>query len=133
LLQRFPHIVGPDTDDICYATQNRQNAVRALAARVDVVLVVGALNSSNSLRLREVASQQGVPAHLVQDEFGVRPEWFTAARRIGVTAGASTPEVLVQRVVRRLEQLGAKDVQQVDGQDETVVFRLPVALLRRAA
>lgn len=133
LRQRFPQITGPDTDDICYATQNRQNAVRALVEQVDLVLVVGARNSSNSMRLREVAAQQGVPSHLVQDETGIDAQWLVDVRRIGVTAGASTPEVLVQRVVKRLRELGAGEVRQIEGQDEGVVFRLPLALLRRAA
>ncbi len=133
LKARYPAIVGPETDDICYATQNRQNAVRELAAQVDVVLVVGASNSSNSARLREVAAQQGRPAHLVQDEFGIDPDWVAGARRIGVTAGASTPEVLVQRVAQRLRELGAADVRQAEGDDEGIVFRLPVAVLRKTA
>jgi 4-hydroxy-3-methylbut-2-enyl diphosphate reductase len=133
LLQRFPGIVGPATDDICYATQNRQNAVRELAKQVDVVLVVGARNSSNSMRLREVAAQQGVAAYLVQDEQGIEPTWLAKAQRIGVTAGASTPEVLVQRVAQRLRELGAGDVLQTAGLEEGIVFRLPAALLRRAA
>lgn len=133
LKARFERIVGPETDDICYATQNRQNAVRELAAQVDLVLVVGARNSSNSARLREVAAQQGRPAHLVQDESGIDPAWVAGARRIGVTAGASTPEVLVQRVAQRLRELGAGQVRQADGADEGIVFRLPVALLRPVA
>jgi 4-hydroxy-3-methylbut-2-en-1-yl diphosphate reductase len=133
LKARFTRIVGPETDDICYATQNRQNAVRELAAQVDLVLVVGARNSSNSARLREVAAQQGRTAHLVQDESGIDPAWVAGARRIGVTAGASTPEVLVQRVAQRLRELGAAHVRQADGADEGIVFRLPVALLRPAA
>ena len=133
LKARFERIVGPETDDICYATQNRQNAVRELAAQVDLVLVVGARNSSNSARLREVAAQQGRPAHLVQDESDIDPAWIAGARRIGVTAGASTPEVLVQRVAQRLRELGADHVRQADGADEGIVFRLPVALLRPAA
>jgi len=133
LKARYPAIVGPETDDICYATQNRQNAVRELAAQVDVVLVVGARNSSNSARLREVAQQQGRPAHLVQDETGIDPAWVAGARRIGITAGASTPAVLVQRVAQRLRELGAGEVRQAEGDDEGIVFRLPVAVLRRAA
>ena len=133
LCRRYPHIVGPETDDICYATQNRQNAVRELAAQVDLVLVVGAGNSSNSMRLREVAAQQGVPAYLVQDDSGVQACWLTNVRRIGITAGASTPEVLVQRVAQRLREFGACDILQAEGLEEGIVFRLPVALLRRAA
>ncbi len=133
LQRRFPSIVGPDTDDICYATQNRQNAVRDLAAQVDLVLVVGSRNSSNAMRLREVASHQGIAAHLVQDETGIDARWLTGVTRIGISAGASTPEVLVQRVARRLRELGAGDVRQLAGLEEQIVFRLPVALLRRAA
>jgi 4-hydroxy-3-methylbut-2-en-1-yl diphosphate reductase len=133
LKQRFPHIVGPETDDICYATQNRQNAVRELAQQVDLVLVVGARNSSNSTRLREVAAQQGVSAHLIQDESGIDVAWLEGVRRIGISAGASTPEVLVQRVAERLRALGASDIRQAEGLDEGIVFRLPAALLRRAA
>jgi len=130
---RFPAVVGPEVDDICYATQNRQVAVRLLARQVDVLLVVGARNSSNSARLREVGAQQGVPAHLVQDAGGIDPAWFTGAARVGVSAGASTPEVLVQQVCDQLRTLGAREVRALDGVRETVVFRLPVALLPRAA
>jgi 4-hydroxy-3-methylbut-2-enyl diphosphate reductase len=130
---RFTRLIGPDTDDICYATQNRQNAVRELARQVDLMLVVGARNSSNSTRLREVAAQQGVAAHLIQDDAGIDPGWLDGVRRIGISAGASTPEVLVQRVADRLRTLGARDVRQAEGVDEGIVFRLPAALLRRAA
>ena len=137
LTQRFPHIKGPHTDDICYATQNRQNAVRELAKQVELILVVGSRNSSNAARLREVAAQQGVAAYLVQDESEINPHWLTSLQRIGVTAGASTPEVLVQRVAHRLSQLSAANVMQSDvlnpRLEEGIVFRLPVALLRRAA
>jgi 4-hydroxy-3-methylbut-2-en-1-yl diphosphate reductase len=137
LTQRFPHIKGQSTDDICYATQNRQNAVRELAKQVELILVVGSRNSSNATRLREVASQQGVAAYLVQDESEINPHWLTSLQRIGVTAGASTPEVLVQRVAHRLSQLSAANILQSDVLDprleEGIVFRLPVALLRRAA
>ena len=133
LKQRYPQIVGPETDDICYATQNRQNAVRALADQVDLMLVVGAHNSSNSMRLREVAAQQGVQAHLVRDETDIDSRWLQGATRIGLSAGASTPEVLVQRVARRLQELGAADVRQIAGLEEGIVFRLPLSLLRRAA
>ncbi len=137
LTQRFPHIKGPNTDDICYATQNRQNAVRELAKKVELILVVGSRNSSNATRLFEVAVQQGVAAYLVQDESEINPHWLTSLRRIGVTAGASTPEVLVQRVAHRLSELSTANVLQSDVLDprleEGIVFRLPVALLRRAA
>jgi 4-hydroxy-3-methylbut-2-en-1-yl diphosphate reductase len=137
LTRRFPLIKGQSTDDICYATQNRQNAVRELAKQVELILVVGSRNSSNATRLREVAEQQGVAAYLVQDESEINPHWLTSLQRIGVTAGASTPEVLVQRVAHRLSQLSAANVLQSDVLDprleEGIVFRLPVALLRRAA
>lgn len=130
---RFSNLQGPDTDDICYATQNRQAAVRELAGQVDLVLVVGAGNSSNTARLREVAEQAGVPAYLVADESGVDPAWLLGARRIGISAGASTPEVLVQRVLRRLGECGAGRVVQVPGREERINFRLPLALIERAA
>ena len=133
LRARFPDIVGADTDDICYATQNRQNAVRALAQQADLLLVVGASNSSNCQRLREVAAQQGVAAHLVRDADDIDPQWLHGVRCIGVSAGASTPEVLVQQVAKRLRDLGVADVRQADGMAESVVFRLPLSLLRRAA
>ena len=133
LQQRFPGIVGPRLDDICYATQNRQNAVRKLAAQVDLVLVVGARNSSNSRRLREVAAQRGVPAHLVQEAAEIDPAWLLRVARVGVSAGASTPEVLVQGVCERLSALGARSVRQIDGTPETVTFRLPAMPLLRAA
>lgn len=131
LAARFPRIVGPDVDDICYATQNRQIAVRRLAAKVDLVLVVGARNSSNSNRLREVAERNGVPAHLVQDEHDLKAEWLQHAPRIGVTSGASTPELLVQRVVAALQaHAGAEPLQVVHlaGAREDVRFRLPAEL-----
>ena len=131
LQARFPGIVGPEVDDICYATQNRQVAVRALAARVDLVLVVGARNSSNSNRLREVAERAGVPAHLVQDEHEIDPAWLRDAPRVGVTSGASTPELLVQRVVATLGVLHPDPlapVVQLPGVREEVSFRLPAEL-----
>jgi len=131
LVTRFPRIVGPDVDDICYATQNRQIAVRRLAAKVDLVLVVGARNSSNSNRLREVGERSGVPAHLVQDEHDLKAEWLQNAPRIGVTSGASTPELLVQRVVAALQvHAGAEPLQVVHlaGAREDVRFRLPAEL-----
>ena len=131
LSQRFVHLVGPDVDHICYATQNRQIAVRALAAQVDLVLVVGARNSSNSNRLREVADRAGVAAHLVQDATEIRAQWLTGAARVGVTSGASTPELLVQEVVRALQ--GRHDgpvvpVLQLPGVQEGVLFRLPAEI-----
>ncbi|RJP67970.1 MAG: 4-hydroxy-3-methylbut-2-enyl diphosphate reductase [Comamonadaceae bacterium] len=128
LQARFPHIVGPEVDDICYATQNRQTAVRALATRVDLVLVVGARNSSNSNRLREVAARAGVPAILVQDRHEIQPAWLRGASRVGVTSGASTPEVLVQGVVDALQAQQAGPVVQLPGVREEVSFRLPAEL-----
>jgi len=132
LRQRFPAIVEPRRDDICYATQNRQNAVRELAGRVDILLVVGARNSSNSNRLREVGEQLGVPAYLVQDAGEIDPAWFDANMRIGVTAGASTPEVLVRELLSYLTALGVSQVTELDGARETVSFALPSALTRAA-
>lgn len=128
LRTRFPNIVGPKKDDICYATQNRQDAVKKLAAGCDVVIVVGSPNSSNSNRLREVAEHLGVPAYLVDDESGVQPQWLQGKSRIGITAGASAPEVLVERVIARLKQLGATEVAPLDGLQEKVNFPLPKGL-----
>jgi 4-hydroxy-3-methylbut-2-enyl diphosphate reductase len=133
LQARYPSIVGPNVDDICYATQNRQNAVRAMAGEVDLVIVVGARNSSNSARLREVAAQAGTAAHLVQDARELDAAWLAGVRRVGISAGASTPEVLVRQVCERLRALGAADVRQLDGVRESVVFRLPAELLRPTA
>ncbi|MCS7102107.1 MAG: 4-hydroxy-3-methylbut-2-enyl diphosphate reductase [Burkholderiaceae bacterium] len=125
LQARYPHIQGPALSDICYATQNRQNAVRALAAGSDLVLVVGARNSSNSNRLREVAAGAGVPAYLIEDAAEIEPRWLTGVRTVGVTAGASTPESLVQAVCNRLRALGAARFTELPGAAETVRFRLP--------
>jgi 4-hydroxy-3-methylbut-2-enyl diphosphate reductase len=131
---RFPDITGPGTDDICYATQNRQNAVRALARQVDLLLVVGARNSSNAQRLCEVAAAQGTATRLVEDAAAVDPAWLHAGvRRVGLSAGASTPEFLVQRVAERLCALGAGHVRQLPGLRESVVFRLPPPLQRARA
>jgi 4-hydroxy-3-methylbut-2-enyl diphosphate reductase len=129
---RFPAIVGPGLDDICYATLNRQRSTRAMARQVDLVLVVGARNSSNSNRLREVALQQDVPSYLVQGADDVDPAWLAGVGRVGVTAGASAPEVLVQAVCARLEELGARSVRELPGLAETVKFRLPEALQQTA-
>jgi len=128
LRARFPDIVGPKRDDICYATQNRQDAVKALAREADVVLVVGSPNSSNSNRLREVAENEGVPAYMVDNAGELKTEWVTGKRVVGVTAGASAPEVLVQQVVERLVALGADGVRDIHGPAENVVFRLPKGL-----
>ena len=128
LTQRYPHIEGPHVDDICYATQNRQTAVRALAEQVDLVLVVGARNSSNSNRLREVAASQNIPAYLVQDETELQPSWLLGVSKIGITSGASTPEVLVKRVVAALAKNTSQQVIALPGVQEDVVFRLPLEL-----
>lgn len=128
LTQRYPHIEGPHVDDICYATQNRQTAVRALAEQVDMVLVVGARNSSNSNRLREVAVSQNIPAYLVQDETELQPSWLLGVSKIGITSGASTPEILVKRVVDALAKNTSQQVIALPGVQEDVVFRLPLEL-----
>ena len=128
LKRRFPKIVGPKKDDICYATQNRQDAVKALARQCDVVIVVGSPNSSNSNRLREVAQNQGVPAYMVDNASQLDPAWLAGKERVGVTAGASAPEVLVMQLIDRLKELGAVEVAQAEGIVERVVFPLPKAL-----
>jgi 4-hydroxy-3-methylbut-2-enyl diphosphate reductase len=125
LRARFPKITGPRKDDICYATQNRQDAIKALAQRCDLVIVVGSPNSSNSNRLREVAANQGVTAHMVDNARELKAEWVAGRQCIGVTAGASAPEVLVQEVVARLRELGASDVSELEGITERVTFPLP--------
>ena len=130
LKARFPQIRGPKQDDICYATQNRQDAVKFMAPQCDVVIVVGSPNSSNSNRLREVAEHIGAQAYMVDSAEDLRPEWLAGKRRIGVTAGASAPEVLVEEVVARLRALGAESVRALDGIRETVAFTLPRELNR---
>jgi 4-hydroxy-3-methylbut-2-enyl diphosphate reductase len=129
LTARFPKIVGPRKDDICYATQNRQDAVKALAGRVDRVIVVGSKNSSNSNRLREVAAISGVPAYLVDGADQIDAAWLGNATRVGVTAGASAPEILVNGVVERLKAFGASQVETLDGVPENVNFPIPKELL----
>jgi len=128
LRTKFPAILGPRHDDICYATQNRQDAVRKLGSTCDVVLVVGSPNSSNSNRLRELARKQGIQAHLIDGADDIRLEWIAGKTRIGVTAGASAPESLVQGVVARLREWGADDVQELDGEPENITFALPKEL-----
>ncbi|HKQ30070.1 MAG TPA: 4-hydroxy-3-methylbut-2-enyl diphosphate reductase [Burkholderiales bacterium] len=128
LRQRFPAIKIPSKDDICYATQNRQDAVKTLAKRVDVMLVVGSRNSSNSNRLREVAEAQEIPAHMVDGAEDLKREWFTDASIVGLTAGASAPELLVQRVIDKLRSWGAEIVEEQEGIAETVTFAAPKAL-----
>ncbi len=129
LKRRFPKLKAPAKDDICYATQNRQNAVRDIADRVDVLLVVGSQNSSNSQRLREVALASGTPSYLVNDETEIDPEWLTDAEVVGVTAGASAPEELTSRVLEHLRSLGAAEIEVMSGEDEDVHFALPQELL----
>jgi len=128
LRARFPQVEGPRRDDICYATQNRQDAVRRLAQSCDLLLVLGSPNSSNSNRLRELAQKQGVPAHLIDGAQDIRAEWLAGRQRIGVTAGASAPESLVQGVVTRLREAGATSVRELDGEPEDMVFALPKEL-----
>jgi len=125
LKRRFPPIIGPDLKDICYATQSRQSAVRLLAQEIDVLLVVGARYSSNSNRLREAGAQNGLAAYLIEDGEEIDPAWFTNKARIGITAGASTPEILVQGVLDRLGDFGKLRVREMDGKQETMRFRLP--------
>ncbi|MET3929646.1 4-hydroxy-3-methylbut-2-enyl diphosphate reductase [Lysobacter sp. OAE881] len=128
LRAKFPAIQGPKNDDICYATQNRQDAVRELAARCDLVLVVGSINSSNSNRLRELAEREGVEAYLIDGAIEIDPKWVAGRQRIGVTAGASAPEVLVRGVIDRLRELGAEHVSDLEGEPENMVFALPKEL-----
>ncbi|WP_028535569.1 4-hydroxy-3-methylbut-2-enyl diphosphate reductase [Paludibacterium yongneupense] len=128
LRARFPAISGPRKDDICYATQNRQDAVKALAARSDAVVVVGSPNSSNSNRLREVASLLGVAAYMVDNAEQLDPAWFEGCQIIGVTAGASAPDVLVQAVISRLRELGEARVEELSGVEESTTFALPPGL-----
>ena len=128
LKRRFPAIVGPKKDDICYATQNRQDAVKFLVPHCDVVIVVGSPNSSNSNRLREVAKNLGTPAYMVDDASQIERAWLEGCSRVGVTAGASAPESLVREVVARLESFGAGSVSQLAGVEENVVFPMPKGL-----
>jgi 4-hydroxy-3-methylbut-2-enyl diphosphate reductase len=125
LKARFPSIRGPKRDDICYATQNRQDAVKFMAPKCDVVIVVGSPNSSNSNRLREVAEHMGAQAYMVDSAAELRPEWIAGKKRVGITAGASAPEVLVNELIERLMALGARKVQPLEGITESVVFTLP--------
>ncbi|AIM20263.1 4-hydroxy-3-methylbut-2-enyl diphosphate reductase [Serratia sp. OLHL2] len=128
LRQRFPSIIGPRKDDICYATTNRQEAVRNLAGDADVVLVVGSKNSSNSNRLAELAQRVGKPAYLIDSAADIQESWLSEARNIGVTAGASAPDVLVQEVISRLKALGGVDVHEISGREENIVFEVPKEL-----
>jgi 4-hydroxy-3-methylbut-2-enyl diphosphate reductase len=128
LEQRFSDIEGPDTRDICYATQNRQSAVRDLSKLVDVILVVGATNSSNSNRLREIGTQVGVASYLIADGSELNPAWLKDARAVGITAGASAPEVLVDDVIETLRRIGPVAVSVLPGREETIEFKLPAEL-----
>ena len=128
LKKKFPLIQGPKHDDICYATQNRQDAVRELAAKCDLVLVVGSVNSSNSNRLRELSEKEGCEAYLIDGAEFIKPEWLAGRKNIGVTAGASAPEILVQGVIAKLQSLGGGIVTELDGEPENIVFALPKEL-----
>ena len=130
---RFPEIVGPDVKDICYATQNRQSAVRKLATKVDVLLVVGAQNSSNSNRLREIGAELDVPSYLIDDAGALDVSWLEGAETVGITAGASAPEALVQELITRLGELGDVEFVDFDGIEENVTFKLPSELQDAAA
>ena len=128
LKRRFPAILGPKKDDICYATQNRQDAVKTLARQSEVVIVVGSPNSSNSNRLREVAQNAGISAYMIDNASQLEPQWVAGKATVGVTAGASAPEVLVRAVVERLRELGAIGVEEVSGIEEDVIFPVPKSL-----
>ena len=131
LKRRFKDIVGPDTSDICYATQNRQSAVRELCKIAEVILVVGAKNSSNSNRLREIGLEEGVPSYLIADGSELDPAWVAGKHTIGLTAGASAPEELVRNVIEALRRLGDVEVSEMDGVEEKIEFRLPAELRNR--
>ncbi len=131
LREKFPEIQGPRKDDICYATQNRQDAVRELAADSDLVLVVGSPNSSNSNRLRELSERMGTPAYLIDNAEQIEPSWLEGVKRIGVTAGASAPEVLVKGVIDQLQALGAEAPVELQGREETITFSMPKELRER--
>ncbi len=133
LHRRFPQIMSPKKGDICYATQNRQDAVKFIAPMVDLVIVVGSPTSSNSNRLRELADRLGTPAYMVDNALELKQEWFADAARVGLTAGASAPEVLVDEVIARIRQLGAVAVRKMDGIEETIKFPLPKGLKIDAA
>jgi 4-hydroxy-3-methylbut-2-enyl diphosphate reductase len=132
LKRRFPAIQGPELSGICYATQNRQNAVGDLAGEADLLLVVGSRSSSNCARLREVGERHGLPAYLVEDADDIQESWLQGSGRIGLTSGASTPEVLVNRVLDRLRNLGADSVREMEGETETTTFRVPLAEIQSA-
>ena len=125
LHSKFPNIHAPKSDDICYATQNRQDAVKVMAKDCDLVIIVGSPNSSNSNRLREVAQNQGVEAYMVDNASYLKPEWLIGKKKVGVSAGASAPEILVKEVIAKLQTLGANNVSELQGVIESVVFQLP--------
>jgi len=133
LNRRFPGISGPNLNDICYATQNRQNAVRDLVGDVDLLIVVGSQNSSNSNRLRELGEREGVPSHLIDHPDEIQPDWIEGKRSIGVTAGASAPEILVRQIIDHLRELGVETVHEMEGEAEMVTFRNPPELEALAA
>lgn len=133
LEKRFTDIEGPDTRDICYATQNRQSSVRDLSKLVDVILVVGATNSSNSNRLREIGTEVGVPSYLIADGSQLNPEWLKGAKTVGITAGASAPEILVDDVIEALRKIGPVTVSVLPGREENIEFRLPAELMSKQA
>ncbi|MFZ1301327.1 MAG: hypothetical protein WAQ27_01975, partial [Candidatus Microsaccharimonas sp.] len=126
--RRFPHVREPKRQDICYATQNRQDAIKLMAPQVDVVIVVGSPTSSNSNRLQELAERLGTPAYMVDQPEDLQPEWLEGMRRVGLTAGASAPDILVQQVIDRLRAMGALSVRKLPGVEETVRFPLPMGL-----
>jgi 4-hydroxy-3-methylbut-2-enyl diphosphate reductase len=128
LREKFPEIEGPRKDDICYATQNRQDAVKQLANDCDLMLVVGSPNSSNSNRLRELAERMGTPAYLIDEAGQIDPQWLEGKKAVGVTAGASAPEVLVADVINRLKELGGEEPEEVSGREENIVFSMPKEL-----
>jgi 4-hydroxy-3-methylbut-2-enyl diphosphate reductase len=128
LRKKFPKINGPKTDDICYATQNRQDAVKDLAKDCDLILVVGSPNSSNSNRLRELGERMGASAYLIDNADEINPEWFSGDHKVGITAGASAPEILVQQVVDRVKQFGGKAPVELSGREENITFNLPKEL-----
>ena len=132
LKRRFPDIVGPDVRDICYATQNRQQAIRELSKSVDLILVIGSQNSSNSNRLREIGLDNDVPTHLIDDHTCIDQEWFDGVSTVGITAGASAPESLVQDLIGRLREMGDVEVEHLDGVVERVHFKMPAELAARS-
>ena len=128
LIAKYPNISGPNVQDICYATQNRQKAVRDLVEKVDLVLVIGAKNSSNSNRLREIGTEMGVTSYLIDDASALNPKWLENVNQIGVTAGASAPEILIDQLIVRLGDFGFKNIELLDGIEENVNFNIPFEL-----